>query len=557
MKILIAPDSFKGSIGAKQAALAIEAGLGRAGIAATVCLPVADGGEGTLDALVPQDARVRVTVTGPLHRPVEAEYGYLGDTAIVEMATAAGLTLLSEDERNAGKTTTLGVGELLLHALQNGAKRLLLTVGGSATNDGGCGMLTALGAVFYDETGEPFLPTGESLARIARIDLDAVANRLLGVEIEIATDVRNPLLGEQGATLVYGRQKGADDASLAIMEKGMTHYVSLLERISGRRVRDIPGCGAGGGIASGLLALGCARVRRGIDCVLDACDFDTALQDAALVITGEGSMDSQSLNGKVISGVASRARERGVPVICLVGRDSTKPEDRASLGIEGVLSISPLARDLADSMQNADAYLRLLAEWLGIERLGAGKGMPSSAQVDPATDATWPLEIERKYLVDYPDLDAIEALDTCDKIEIQQTYLTPKDGWERRVRRWESQGRVRYHQTEKKKRGELSRYERENEISERDYRSLLKEADPRMGTLFKTRYRVSGERHLYELDVYPFLRDRAILEIELEREDQPIDLPPWLSVRREVSGEKAYKNKHLAAFFGVRGQEGD
>ena len=281
IKIVIAPDSFKGSISAADAANAIACGL-RAGIGQNaelelVLLPIADGGEGTLDALVPPTDRIALRVMGTGGSTVTAEYGHIGGTAVIEMARAAGLTLVEEDKRSAMTATTKGVGEMILHALDQGYRDFLLTVGGSGTNDGGCGMISALGVTFYDESGRAFLPTGGTLHRIAKIDTSALDKRLADCRFTIATDVKNPLLGAEGATFVYARQKGATEAELAAMESGMAHYASLLEACCGRPVATVPGCGAGGGISAPLLGLLQAELRSGIDAVLDAVAFDSRL----------------------------------------------------------------------------------------------------------------------------------------------------------------------------------------------------------------------------------------------------------------------------------------
>lgn len=366
MKIVIAPDSFKDSISARNAAQAIAKGfsevLGER--AETVCLPIADGGEGTLETLVPERDRTSVRVTGPLFASVDAVYGCIGETAVVEMATAAGLMLLSPESRSAGKTTTYGVGELILHAVADGCKRILLTVGGSATNDGGCGMLSALGAVFFDRNGAEFIPTGETLGQIARIETETLKNRLANVEFLIATDVKNPLLGETGATRVYGKQKGATELELDEIEEGMKHYASLLQALCGRDVAAIPGSGAGGGISVPLLAFTNACIQSGIETVLEVNRFSQALDGADLVITGEGKTDRQSLFGKAISGVSRMARAKGIPVVLFVGALAMSRDELAEMGISDALEARSLASSIEDSIQNAETYLCELARRL-------------------------------------------------------------------------------------------------------------------------------------------------------------------------------------------------
>ncbi len=369
MKIIIAPDSFKDSISAQTAANAIAKGLtdGMGDHVEILCKPIADGGEGTLDAMIPSDAQLRKNVTGPLQTPVNAAYGCVGDTAIVEMASAAGLMLIPSDQRSAGRTTTYGVGELLLDAIRCGYRRIMLTVGGSATNDGGCGMLSALGAVFRNRVGEVFLPTGLTLSSIASMDLTELQKNINGVEFILATDVKNPLLGEKGATLVYGRQKGATDEELLQMERGMRHYAELLQAYGGKDVSAMQGCGAGGGLGAPLLAFANASVRSGIDTVLSVLQFEKALADADLVITGEGKMDVQSLYGKAVSGVAKRAVEQGIPVYAFVGCLGSDKQELLSMGLADVFEVRSLATSDEDSMKNAADYLRELAKRLAID----------------------------------------------------------------------------------------------------------------------------------------------------------------------------------------------
>ena len=366
MKIVIAPDSFKGSISARGAADAIEAGLRSAKFQKEpleiIKCPIADGGEGTLDALVNEQDRITLTVTGTGSDPVKASYGYLGNTAVIEMAAAAGLTLVNETERDASTATTYGVGELILDALKRGFNRVMLTVGGSGTNDGGCGMLTALGARFLNRNKTAFIPTGKTLSEIEEIDISHLSPLLKSAEFLIATDVKNPLCGENGATRVYGRQKGANDEALDRMESGMQHYAYVLKKICGRDVAKIEGCGAGGGLAAPLLAFCNAEIRSGIEAVLEANDFNQTLQGASLVITGEGKIDAQSLCGKAISGVANVAKTQNIPVVCFVGCIGDDINKLKALGVSDIRAIADLAPSAEYSMQHADILLKRLAE---------------------------------------------------------------------------------------------------------------------------------------------------------------------------------------------------
>ncbi len=365
MKIIVAPDSFKGSVSAEEAALAIKSGLlDGAGDPplSVVCLPIADGGEGTLSAIVPMKDRRAHTVAGPDFEPISAEYGYIGKTAVIEMATAAGLTVLPPEKRSAARATTYGVGELIECALLEGAEEILLTVGGSATNDGGCGMIAALGTRFLDENGEEFIPTGGTLSRICDLDLSNLSPLLKKAKITVATDVKNPLIGESGATYIYAKQKGATEEELVKMEAGMQSLAHLFAKKCGRDVSSVEGAGAGGGISAPLLAFTDARIQSGIEAVLSALSFDKALQDASLVITGEGKIDRQSLFGKAISGVARAAGEKGIPVDCFVGCIGDDPNELRRLGVRDLYAVADRASSPADSMQNAARYLYEMAK---------------------------------------------------------------------------------------------------------------------------------------------------------------------------------------------------
>ena len=373
IKIVIAPDSFKGSISAHHAAAAIENGILEGlpnGITAeTVKCPIADGGEGTLDALVNEHDRITLMVTGTNGAPVTASYGILGTTAVIEMASAAGLTLVEESCRNAASATTFGVGELIHDALDRGFRHILLTVGGSGTNDGGCGMLCALGATFLQKHGTAFIPTGGTLSQIDIIDLSALDSRLTDTRFTVATDVKNPLCGDTGATRVYARQKGADDATLEQMELGMCHYAQVLQNVCGKDIANMQGCGAGGGLAAPLLAFCNASIESGIHAVLKANHFADRIKNADLIITGEGKIDRQSLFGKAISGVAEAAKMQIIPVVCLVGCIGDDINVLKGMGITDILAISDLAPDTEYSIRHADILLSQLAkqyiqEWI-------------------------------------------------------------------------------------------------------------------------------------------------------------------------------------------------
>lgn len=381
MKIVLAPDSFKGSIAAPEAAAAMGEGLRRVWPdVRCVSLPVADGGEGAASALATATAgRIfSETVTGPLGNPVAAGWALLGDgtTAVVELAEAAGLTLAQPERRDVKRATTRGVGELLLHAVSHpGVRRVLVALGGSATNDGGAGLLQALGVRLLDDAGSDLPPGGAALARLAAIDRSDLRLDPSAIEIVIACDVDNPLTGPRGASAVFGPQKGAMPEDVALLDAALARYGAVLARL-GRAIAEVPGAGAAGGTAAALLwVFPDATLRPGIEIVLDAVGFEGHLKGASLVLTGEGRLDTQTLGGKVVAGVARRARAAGVPVAALVGSLTGEVDGRAqdALGVAAVLPIAPRPCTVEEAMENAQTWLADAAEraarWL---RLGGG-----------------------------------------------------------------------------------------------------------------------------------------------------------------------------------------
>lgn len=349
MKIIVAPNSFKGSLSSPAAAEAIARGIRRADPQAeVVLLPLADGGEGTTDALLAATGgqRVALTVRGPVGVPLRAEYGLLapdGSTAIVEMASAAGLGLVPPDQRDPRHTSTYGVGELIQAAAQSGASRLIVGLGGSGTNDGGAGAMQALGARFWDTHGA-LLPPGLGaghLKSIARIDISEFAFPRGEVSVVIASDVTNPLLGDSGASAVYGPQKGATPGMVTEMDEALSHYAALLKRDVGRDVAAWPGAGAAGGLGAALMAFLGAEMQSGIDLVLDAAGFDDKARGADWVFTGEGRIDTQTLQGKTIAGVLARCRALGsVSVVAFGG--SVDGESAALLAHQGLAAAFPI-----------------------------------------------------------------------------------------------------------------------------------------------------------------------------------------------------------------------
>lgn len=358
MKILFAPDSFKGSL----TALRITEILGeRATLhfpgCQTISLPVADGGEGTVDALVAAlgGGKEVLMVSDPLGTPVEAAFGWLdnGAVAVIEMAEASGLPLMGSHP-NPLLASSRGTGELIAHVIERGAKSLIIGIGGSATNEGGMGMLAALGAVFYDAEGHPLYGTGADLCNVNKVDLSNLNPKLSKVQITVICDVTNPLLGENGATAIYGPQKGVTPELYSRLESAMSRYAKLLENAIGRDISSAAGAGAAGGMGAVLGGVLGAQLRPGIDTVLETAKFDQLMEGCDLVITGEGRLDGQSVRfGKVPAGIANRCNERGIPVIAIVGSMGDGAQEYYDLGLTSIMTtvnaIMPLDRAISDA----------------------------------------------------------------------------------------------------------------------------------------------------------------------------------------------------------------
>ncbi len=365
-KILLVPDSFKGTLSSRQVCQVMAGQLRRFFPQAQVkSIPVADGGEGSVEAFLAAaggERRTR-TVTGPFGEPVEAFYGILGDgcTAVIEMAACAGLPL-AEGRLNPERATTYGVGELLLAAKEAGCTKAILGLGGSCTNDGGVGAAAALGAKFTRADGAAFIPTGGTLGEIAALDVSPVAQALQGMELTAMCDIDNPLYGEAGAAAVFAPQKGADAAMVARLDAGLRHLGQVAARCLGRDFSHLPGAGAAGGLGFGMAAFCGAQLRMGIDVVLDAVGFDSLLPGTDVVFTGEGKIDSQSARGKVVSGVAARCRKAGVPVVAVVGQIGQGFEEMYQQGLTAVFSINRAAQPFAESRFHAGENLALTME---------------------------------------------------------------------------------------------------------------------------------------------------------------------------------------------------
>ena len=373
MKIVIAPDSFKESLTALEVANAIADGIAEV-VPDAECLrlPVADGGEGTVRALVDESGGQIIvqSVTGPLGPPVEAFFGLLGDgrTAVIEMAAASGLELVAPADRDPMRATTRGTGELIRAALDRGVRRVVIGLGGSATNDGGAGMAQALGARLLDADGEEIGPGGGALAALRTIDISALDPRLSDLEVQAACDVTNTLTGEKGASAVFGPQKGATPEMVATLDANLGHFGRLIEAQLGQEVMGLPGGGAAGGLGAGLSAFVGATLRPGIEIVLDLVDFDARLDGADLVITGEGRIDGQSVHGKTPVGVARRAHARGIPVVVLAGSVGEGYEGVFAEGITAVFPIVSGPQSLDDALRTGAANLsrsarNLMAVW--------------------------------------------------------------------------------------------------------------------------------------------------------------------------------------------------
>ncbi|KAA6097850.1 MULTISPECIES: glycerate kinase [Pantoea] len=366
MKIVIAPDSYKESLSALEVATAIEAGFREIFPAADyVKIPVADGGEGTVEAMVAatQGNIVRLTVTGPLGEPVDAFYGLSGDarTAFIEMAAASGLELVPAAQRDPLITTSYGTGELIKNALDRGVDHIIIGIGGSATNDGGAGMVQALGARLLDSDGSGIGYGGGALPQLAKIEIADLDPRLLQCRIEVACDVTNPLIGEEGASAIFGPQKGATPQLVQQLDAALGHYAAIIQRDLDIDVLHIAGGGAAGGMGAALHAFCHAELRRGIEIVTEALGLAQQVRDADLVITGEGRIDSQSVNGKVPVGVAQVAKQFNKPVIGIAGSLTADVGVVHQHGIDAVYSVLSGICSLEEALANAAQNVRLTA----------------------------------------------------------------------------------------------------------------------------------------------------------------------------------------------------
>ena len=367
MKIIIAPDSFKGSLSAFEVAKSIQRGIIKIDeTIETVVVPMADGGEGTVQSLIDASGGeiIELTLHDPLFREIKSFYGIMGDgvTAVIEMAAASGLPLLTTDERNPLKTTTYGTGELIKDALNRGCQKFIIGLGGSATNDGGCGMAQALGVKFFDKNGGEVGLGGGELSKIDKIDISGIDTRIKNAEFLAACDVDNPLCGDKGASAVYGPQKGASADDVILLDKGLEHFAQLVKQQLNLDIKDVAGAGAAGGLGAGALIFLQAQLQRGIEIVTQTTNLAGKMAGADLVITGEGKIDSQTAFGKTPFGVAQLAKKRNIPVVAIAGSLGDGYQTLYDKGFDEIYSIMDKSMSLQEAMDNTKELLESATE---------------------------------------------------------------------------------------------------------------------------------------------------------------------------------------------------
>lgn len=367
MKFILAPDSFKESMTAQEAADAMERGIKKVmPDAECIKVPMADGGEGTVQSLVDATGGelIGVEVTGPDGKKVKAMFGLLGDgkTAVIEMASASGIHLIKKEERNPLYTTTYGTGELIKAALDKGVDRIFIGIGGSATNDGGAGMIQALGARLLDQSGKELAFGGGALDKLSKIDLSTLDERVKKVVIEVACDVTNPLTGEKGASHIFGPQKGATAETVKILDSNLVHYANIVKEQLGKDIASTPGAGAAGGLGFGLMAFLNAELKRGVELVIEYTGLEEKMKGADYVFTGEGSVDSQTVFGKTPYGVAKTAQKLDIPVIAFAGRIGEGVEVLYDHGITSIVGILPGAVPIETALKEGIKNLERASE---------------------------------------------------------------------------------------------------------------------------------------------------------------------------------------------------
>lgn len=365
-KFVLIPDSFKGTMSSTEICETIEKTIRKHfGDAEIVSIPVADGGEGSVDCFLTalSGEKVVMTVKGPFMEDTIAYYGLIdeGQTAVIEMAAAAGLPLV-EDCKDPRKTTTYGVGELILHAAKQGVSKIVVGLGGSSTNDGGCGAAAATGVKFYDAEGESFVPVGGTLKNIERINLDGLDESLKNVEIVTMCDIDNPMYGLHGAAHIFGPQKGADSEMVFELDQGVKHLAEIMKRDLGKDLAEMPGTGAAGAMGAGMVAFFDSKLQMGIETVLDTVDFENIISDADYIFTGEGKIDSQSLRGKVVIGVAKRAKKQNKSVIVIAGGAEENLEEAYEHGVTSIFTINRLPEPLEISRHKSRSNLEATAD---------------------------------------------------------------------------------------------------------------------------------------------------------------------------------------------------
>lgn len=369
MKVVISPDSYKGSLSSKQVCEAIEEGLMRAGKFDVVKIPIADGGEGTVDAFISAVGGeiINAKVRGPLGDIQESFYGILSDgTCVIEMAAASGLNMVPEGKRNPLVTTTFGTGELIKHAMDKGCRNFIIGIGGSATNDCGVGMLQALGVRITDSQSNEIGFGGGELGRASSVDISGMDKRIADCRFTVACDVDNPLCGEKGASAVYGPQKGATKEMIAILDKNLSHFADITAQAIGKDYRDYPGAGAAGGLGFAFKAFLNANIKRGIDVVIEATHLEDIIKDADIVITGEGNTDFQTARfGKAPAGIAKIAKKYGKPVVIISGGLGEDYKELYDIGVTSLFSITKRPMSLKEAMDGGYDLLRDRAEDIG------------------------------------------------------------------------------------------------------------------------------------------------------------------------------------------------